>query len=148
MKVSEDMNMSNWMLKLRVGRIIISAIILVLWLISSCTHDKGKTIKPVPVPPGFCDSIKAADSLLMTYACNVEPVMSTNCTVSCHKPAQPVGVIMLDTYVSVKEAVDINNLMCAVDWSPCAISNMPFGQPQMDTTDIAIIQEWISRGMQ
>jgi hypothetical protein len=115
-----------------------------LWFVTSCTFDKGEVILPVTVE--YCDSLQAADSTIVSFQCDVRPILEANCTFACHTQSTAVGQPYLDTYEFVEIVADDGSLMCSINWDG-GCENMPYlSGTKIDSVDRVTIQEWINNG--
>ncbi|MBL4658265.1 MAG: hypothetical protein JKX73_09715 [Flavobacteriales bacterium] len=112
-----------------------------IWFAPSCTYKKDEILVPE-----FCDTIHNSNPNLVSYTCDVKPILDTRCTLSCHSPTTPSGFPYIHTYDLLQEVGDDNRLMCSITWDGCV--DMPWGSgTKIDSLDIVMIAEWISQGM-
>ena len=117
---------------------------IMIWFTPSCTFDKGEIFIP-----DYCDSLDLADSTIVSYACDIEPIIRANCTVSCHTPGDLQGTLYyLDAYNLLEIVADNGTLMCSLNWGlGCTLDPMPFGSgTEIDLEYRETIQEWINQG--
>ena len=89
------------------------------------------------------DPNQTCDTLNVSYAARIEPIISTNCYV-CHAGnAIAGGNIMLEGYENLKN-VDGARLYGAI--SHTSGSPMPKGGNKLPDCDIAAIKKWIDSG--
>jgi len=114
-----------------------------LWFMPSCTYDKGEI---VPLAPGFCDSIQAVDSTIVSYRCDVQPIFDAYCTLACHTSTSVQGTPYLDSYTLVELVADDGRLMCSINWD-LGCETMPYlSGTKIDSVYRATIQDWINQG--
>ncbi len=84
------------------------------------------------------------DSSSFTYGGNVKPILQTHC-LGCHSGlASAGGYIPLDTYDGVKEMVNGNFLLPAIEQT--GAFPMPKNAAKISDCKIAIIRKWIEAG--
>lgn len=84
------------------------------------------------------------DSSSVTYSGKVKPILQTHC-LGCHSgDAVSGGFIPLDTYDGVKEMVNINALLPAIEHT--GSFPMPKNGAKLSDCKIAIITKWIEAG--
>ena len=112
---------------------ILCLLTLFLWIISSCTRDKLEE----------CDVSIACNSADITYAVDIEPIISVNCAIpNCHGTGFAIGGVTLDTYEKVKAKVDNGRLKArAVDGTPSPMPPAPAAP--LSVSEKTIIQNWI-----
>jgi len=118
-----------------------------IWFTPSCTYDRGEVIQPAtPQELDFCDSIKAVDSTLVSYKCDVKPILDVECTLTCHTPTSVSGTPFLDSYDLVKVVANDGSLMGSINWTG-TFTTMPFlSATKIDLVQRNTIQEWINQG--
>lgn len=84
------------------------------------------------------------DTVNMTYAVGVMPIIRTNCY-SCHGNGVVTASISLDSYVKLKRQVDNNSLLAVINHT-AGYPQMPYGLPKLSSCDINKITAWINRG--
>jgi len=84
------------------------------------------------------------DTLNMSYAQDIQPILSTNC-VGCHTSSAPSGGVALDTYNSVKSVASSGRLYGTVAHLS-GYKPMP-PERQLDNCSILKIKAWINQGM-
>lgn len=133
----------EWILNRKFLSILIGS----TFIMSACLYDKGEVIPPVSVE--FCDSIQKANSLLVSYQCDIKPIIEAECTVGCHKQATPQGApTFLESYDEVKGIVNDSLLLCVVNWVGNCVNPMPYlSTTKIDSLDRVIIENWIIQGM-
>jgi len=115
-----------------------------LWFVTSCAFDKGEVILPVTME--YCDSLQAADSTIVSYTCDVQPIIDAYCTLACHKPNSAQGTPLLHSYELVEVVADDGSLMCSINWDGACIFMPPTPGTKIDSVDRVTIQEWINNG--
>ena len=104
--------------------------------LSGCYYDVENELYPK-------DPNQTCDTLNVSYAVRIEPIISTNCYV-CHAGnAIAGGNIMLEGYENLKN-VDGARLYGAI--SHTSGSPMPKGGNKLPDCDIAAIKKWIDSG--
>ncbi len=83
------------------------------------------------------------DTLNMSYAQDIQPILSTNC-VGCHSSSAPSGGIVLDNYNSVKSVASSGRLYGSVAHL-AGYKPMP-PEEQLDNCSILKIKAWIDQG--
>ena len=91
-----------------------------------------------------CDM--ACDTLNVTYAKTVKPVMDNNC-MGCHSGANPGGGIAITNYSDTK-AIAANGKLLGTIEHKSAYSPMPKNLPKLSDCNISQIKIWINDGMQ
>ncbi len=84
------------------------------------------------------------DTLNMSYAQDIQPILATNC-VGCHSSSVASGGVVLDNYNSVKSVASSGRLYGAVAHLSGYKSMPPNGQ--LDNCSILKIKAWINQGM-
>ncbi len=135
------------------------------------SDDDSKRMPPPPYPPlpqeqidliyqwiaegaqnTQCDSTggsggsggSGCDTLNISYAQDIQPILATNC-VGCHSSAAPSGGVVLDNYNSVKSVASSGRLYGAVAHLSGYKPMPPSGQ--LDNCSILKIKAWIHQGM-
>lgn len=86
----------------------------------------------------------ACDSSSFTYNGNVKPILQTHC-LGCHSGlAAAGGYIPLDTYDGIKEMVNGNFLLPAIEQT--GTFPMPKNGAKISNCKIAVIRKWIEAG--
>jgi len=114
-----------------------------LWFMPSCTYEKGEVILPAEV---FCDSISKADSTIVSYTCDVQPILEAYCTSGCHKPNSAQGTPHIDSYGLLEVVADDGRLMCSINWGGTCKPMPKSSGMKIDSVYRATIQEWIKQG--
>lgn len=93
----------------------------------------------------FCSSSKkaAAESMKVSYARNVQPVIQANCS-PCHIPPQGRAKA-LHTYDAAK--AEINDMITRIKMNPEEKGFMPMRHPKLPDSTIAIFERWKESGM-
>ena len=100
----------------------------------------------MPLAPGFCDSIQAVDSTIVSYRCDVQPIFDAYCTLACHTSTSVQGTPYLDSYTLVELVADDGRLMCSINWD-LGCETMPYlSGTKIDSVYRATIQDWINQG--
>ena len=91
-----------------------------------------------------CDTLTACDTASVTYAVDIEPIISVKCAIpNCHGTGFALGGVTLDTHAKVKAKADDGRLQArAIDGTP---TPMPPGSP-LSASEKAAIQNWIDKG--
>jgi mono/diheme cytochrome c family protein len=115
----------------------ISLLTIVVLGFSGCYYDVEEELYP--------DNKTACDTTLLNFAA-VKPIFDSKCT-GCHGGASPSAGIKLDTYIDTKAYLDAaaSTLVSSVKRDGNA-SNMPQGQPQLESCDISKISAWVAAG--
>ena len=109
----------------------------------SCTYEKGEVILPAE---RFCDSISKADSTIVSYTCDVQPILEAYCTLACHTSNSALGTPHIDSYGLLEVVADDGRLMCSINWD-AGCDKMPYKSgTKIDSMYRATIQEWINQG--
>lgn len=115
------------------------AMMFIVAIISSCTHD------PQEMPAPDDDNDPPGDTIQVTYSGDVVPILTNNQCLSCHSAASQTGGVDLETFESLLQFVDNGRLMGAINHDP-GYYPMPPGGAKINDDDIAIIQKWIDDG--
>ena len=123
---------------------ILCLLTLSIWMISSCTRDKSAD--PQPQNGGSNDTLTACDSTNVTYAVDIEPIISAKCAApNCHGTGFSAGGVTLDTYEKVKIIADNGRLQArAIDGSPSPMPPAPLSP--LSASEKTAIQNWIDEG--
>jgi len=124
--------MENQTIKQGIRILLIGIVPLVM---HACYYDSVQQLYPTPI---------ACDTTNVTYAADVWPVISANCT-SCHSGAAPSGNIRLSNYDEIVVQANNGSLMGAINHEP-GYSPMPKDGSQLPQCDITRIQIWINEG--
>lgn len=84
------------------------------------------------------------DTVNMTFAANVVPILQANCY-SCHANGNVNGGVTLGTYAGVNAVVQNGNLLAAITHTG-GVTPMPYQLPKLSDCDINKIKDWINRG--
>jgi len=92
----------------------------------------------------FCSSSKkaASDSMKVTYARNVQPVIQANCS-PCHIPPQGRAKA-LNTYDAVK--ANASEMISRIKRNPDEKGFMPMRHPKLPDSTIAVFEKWRDNG--
>lgn len=101
---------------------------------SSCYYDVEEEIYPTL----DCESTN------MSYAADIEPLLSNNCYV-CHAANVNFGGITLDSHEAVVQNVNNNKILGAIKHLP-GFSPMPQGAPKLLDCQIEKIESWVNDG--
>lgn len=103
-----------------------------------CVNNKADTIKPAN--PGGCDTAN------LSYAADINPIMQQSCAVSgCHTNATMAGTFTFETYAGVREAIQHDRLIGAINHQSGFIA-MPQNSPKLSDCAIAKITQWVVIG--
>jgi mono/diheme cytochrome c family protein len=111
--------------------VIISALEL-----TGCYYDNAEELYPK----------NTCELTTVTYAGSVHPIIQSNC-ISCHSAAAQQGGVNLEGFTNLKAYATNGKLSGTVQHSP-GFSAMPKGAGKLSDCDIAIINEWISNGIE
>jgi len=95
----------------------------------------------------FPDIDDTCDTLNVTYAQSVVPILQNNC-LTCHSNASSAGLggnIRLEEYADVKLRADDGKLVGTISHAPGFVT-MPQGLPKLDSCTIAIVRIWVQTG--
>ena len=117
--------------------------------LNSCYYDNFKELRPEGITPKTCDSAG-----VISYSAQIVPILSANCTQSCHfSGAAGGGPSDLTDYNTVAaDAADIlspgdgGSLYSAVAWDNNYATPMPKNGSKMSDCDIAKIKKWAAAG--
>ena len=107
--------------------------------LSSCKYDNFKEIKPTNPTNSGCDTVG-----VMSYATDVVPILTPNCTASCHKSGG--SATNLVGHAATTSAYPLGNLHAAIAHLGGGVQNMPQGGSKLSDCDIAKIKKWIDAG--
>jgi hypothetical protein len=103
--------------------------------LQSCYYDNEEDLYPTP---------PACDTTNVSYANDVWPIISSNCT-GCHSGGAPQGNISLENYDDIVVAANNGSLLGVIrhdeGWSP-----MPKGGAKLPDCDISKIEKWVDDG--
>lgn len=111
------------------------AFLSLLLLLSSCAFDKEEVIFPE-------DPLKNCDTLNVSYAATVKPVMDTQCA-TCHSLSLATGGVVLEQYSDVKPYADSGQLVSVLEYN--SEIKMPT-TGKLPLCDIAKIRSWVRDG--
>ncbi len=86
----------------------------------------------------------ACDTLDVTFANSIMPIINTNCK-SCHSGSSPNGGILLTNYTEIKASVDANQLYQSLTGAN-GLTLMPYGSDTLSKCDIRTFKIWIDQG--
>jgi len=117
--------------------------------LNSCYYDNFKELRPEGVIPKPCDSTG-----VISYSAQIVPILSANCTQSCHfSGATGGGSTDLTDYASVAASAgdvlspgDGGALYSAVAQDNNFSTPMPKNGSKMSDCDIAKIRKWAAAG--
>lgn len=117
--------------------------------LNSCYYDNFKELRPEGVIPQACDS-----SGVISYSVHIAPLLSANCTQSCHfNGSTGGGSTDLTDYDSVAASAgdvlspgDGGSLYSAVAHDNNYATPMPKNGSKMSDCDIAKIKKWAAAG--
>lgn len=92
-----------------------------------------------------CDMSSGCDTLLVSFASDVQPIFSTYC-VTCHGSVNPNGGVVLSSYSGVSVVANSGKLLGVVSWAN-GFLKMPLGGSQIPECDINTIEAWINQGV-
>ena len=105
------------------------------FFLQSCYYDNEEELYPVAPE---CDTTN------VSYANDVWPIISSNCT-SCHSGGAPQGNVSLENYDDIVIAADNGSLLGTIKhedgWPP-----MPKGGGQLNDCSMATIEKWVIDG--
>ena len=114
--------------------IIISALVLGMILVSSCTNDSSSDL----IGEGLDE---------VTYTNTVKSIIDNNC-ISCHAATPINGAPMpLVTYENVKQAVQERGLLDRISRAQGATGMMPNGGTRLPQALIDLVFEWNAQGL-
>lgn len=106
-------------------------------LVSSCNKDKTKLTNELT-----CDGIDGSNN---TYNTRIKSILDNNCaTAGCHDAATASATVILDNYVSSKDALNNKNVLCAINYET-SCSPMP-PTTKLNDTLINYINCWKQSG--
>ncbi len=116
---------------------------------SSCYYDNFKELRPQGVIPKPCDTLG-----VISYSMQIVPILSTNCTQSCHfSGAAGGGPSDLTDYATVSadaagiiDPADGGSLYSAVIQDNVYSTPMPKNASKISDCDIAKIKKWAAAG--
>ena len=107
----------------------------IIFLTESCYYDNVEELYP---------NAPECDTIDVSYAQEVWPIINTNCT-SCHSGGAPQGNVSLENYDDIVVAANNGSLLGTIKhedgWSP-----MPKGGGKLSDCDIATIESWVNAG--
>lgn len=99
---------------------------------SSCYKDNKEDMYPVTA---------TCDTTTVSYAANIQPIISNSCTTSgCHD-ATASGGFDMRTYAGVKAVADVNRLLAVV-----TSGSMPKNGAKLDDCSINKLTRWVNLG--
>lgn len=104
-------------------------------LVWSCSKDKASN----QTNDNNCNTAN------MSYANDIQPIISGNCTGSCHNANNPTGNRILTTYSGVVDAIDNGKLVGVISHS-AGYPPMPQGGAKLSDCSINKIKAWIEQG--
>ncbi|MBZ5856773.1 c-type cytochrome [Flavihumibacter profundi] len=81
----------------------------------------------------------------MSFSKDIQPIVSANCTASCHNAANPTGNRIFTSYSGVANAVDNGKLIGVISHSP-GYTPMPQGGAKLSDCNISKIKAWVDQG--
>jgi len=114
----------------------ITLIIAGVLLLTGCYYDNAEELYPK----------NTCDLTTVTYAGSVLPIIQSNC-MSCHSTAAQLGGVNLEGFTNLKAYATNGKLSGTIQHNP-GFSAMPKGAGKLSDCDIAIINQWISNGIQ
>jgi len=93
-----------------------------------------------------CSSSKkaAGKSQKITYATNIQPIVSTNCA-PCHFPDKNGRAKALNSYVAVKGEID--GIISRIERHPGERGFMPMKRERLSDSTINIFRQWKEGGL-
>jgi len=108
--------------------------VFLIFNLSNCNYDQTS-----PKTEVSCDTIN------VSFSADVLPLFLNNCVASgCHNTADAQAGVDLSSY-DVVIAVDTTWIIDAITWNG-NVTPMPFGEEQLPSCDIALIEAWIHQG--
>jgi mono/diheme cytochrome c family protein len=92
----------------------------------------------------FTGNINDCDTLQVSYANHIAPVMAASCN-ACHSAAAPLGGVNTSDFSGLSLVAANGKLKGAVNHQP-GFSPMPQGQPKLDSCTLKRINAWINQG--
>jgi len=86
----------------------------------------------------------ACDTLNMSYAAHIAPIISNNC-IGCHSGSNPSGGLLLTNYNQVAEQASIGKLQAVISHSS-GVAAMPPGN-RLSDCNITKIKAWANQGL-
>lgn len=113
-------------------------------LLVGCYYDKEDQLYPQPSTGGG----SGCDTTNLSYATDIEPIMSTNCAIAggCHDATAKSFGYDLSNYDGVKAAGGIARFLGAIKHES-GISPMPKGRAKLGDCEISKVSAWINAGM-
>ncbi len=93
-----------------------------------------------------CDPTGVCDTVGMSFANDIQPILNTYCT-GCHGGSAPLGGINLSNFSGVSVVVNNNRILGAIRRQP-GFSPMPQGGNPLPECHINQIAAWINQGAQ
>jgi hypothetical protein len=118
---------------------IYTAIIFMGMFFVQCKHSPDTDLIVIPPPPPDCDSVN------VTYAQTIKPIIEANCFSGCHNGQNPLSGVLLETYEQVKAKTDTGTLMVRITQNPSSsFAPMPPAPAErLSTCQIGQFQRWI-----
>lgn len=116
---------------------IVAALFLLTIIIAVSCSKSNEEDMTTPAPSG-CDTVN------MTYAADVVPILKANCY-SCHGNGEKDGGVSLGTYNDVKVQADNGALLGAITHAS-GYTPMPLNGAKLSDCNISVIRDWINRG--
>ena len=116
---------------------IVAALFLLTIIIAVSCSKSNEEDMTTPTPSG-CDTVN------MTYAADVVPVLKANCY-SCHGNGGNSGGVNLDTYNNVKAQADNGALLGSIT-HVSGYTPMPLNGGKLSDCNINVIRDWINHG--
>ncbi|HEY1871960.1 MAG TPA: hypothetical protein VGG71_12935 [Chitinophagaceae bacterium] len=88
-------------------------------------------------------SSNMATTPAVSYAVNVKSIVETHCS-PCHIPSKGGNKKALDNYDNLKGSID--EVIRRVDLNPTDRGFMPFKNPKLDDSTIALFKQWRDAG--
>lgn len=110
-------------------------IFLLLVLVWSCSKDKASD----QTGNNSCNTVN------MSYANDIQPIIAGSCTGSCHNTNNPTGNRILTSYSGLVDAIDNGKLVGVISHS-AGYPPMPQGGAKLSDCSINKIKAWIEQG--
>ena len=126
------------------SRKILLVVVPVLLIIFSyaCNHDPDPPTDPI-VNTGPDDPL---DSIC--FSGQIQPILISNCAKSgCHDDTTRQSGVILNTYANIKATIS-GSLLLYVIQDPGQLGMPAFPYNKLDSSQIALIQQWVNEGMQ
>ncbi|MCF8256030.1 MAG: hypothetical protein K9J06_00635 [Flavobacteriales bacterium] len=92
----------------------------------------------------FCADSGPCDTVAVSFAEDIQPILSTHC-LGCHSGSAPQGGVLLTGHQQVSVVVANGLLLGVVSHLPGYVT-MPRNQPRLADCKVALIRNWIEQG--